>query len=177
MLVLCLDFCSPTKQQFGAVRRILKYMAGTINFGIWYNSVPNFKLVGFTDSDWGSKKQETVALSSSEAKYTAATSAVQQALWLRKLLADLQFEQNEATELFCDNRPTIAMAKNPAFHWRKKHIDVQHHFIQKLIGDGKIMLTFCGKNEQEADIFTKCLPQAKHDFFRSQLECVILNRG
>lgn len=161
---------SPTKQQFGAAKRILRYVAGTINFGIWYSSVPIFKLVGFTDSDWAgclddrkstsgnvfsfgsgavtwsSKKQETVALSSSEAKYTAATSAARQAFWLRKLLADLQLEQKEATELFCDNRSTIAMAKNPVFHGRTKHVDVQHHFIRKLIGDGKFMLTFCGTN-------------------------------
>lgn len=126
---------SPIKQQFGAARRILKYVAGTINFGIWHSSVPNFKLVGFTDSDWvgclddrkstfgnvfsfgsgamtwSSKKQEIVALSLSEAEYTAATSVARQALWLRKLLADLQLEQKEATELFCDNRSTIAMAK------------------------------------------------------------------
>lgn len=61
------------------------------------------------------------------------------------------------------------MAKNPSFHGRTKHNDVQHHFIRKLVADGKILLTFCGTNEQAADIFTKSLPQAKHQFFRSKL--------
>ncbi|XP_074299655.1 secreted RxLR effector protein 161-like [Silene latifolia] len=97
---------NPTRQHFGAAKRILRYVAGTVNFGIWYTKVPNFKLVGFTDSDWAgciddrkstsgnifslgsgaitwsSKKQETIALSSSEAEYIAATTAARQALWL-----------------------------------------------------------------------------------------------
>ena len=117
----------------------------------------NFRLFVFTDSDWAgcldgrkstsgnvfslgsgvvtwsSKKQETVALSSSEAEYVAASSAIRQVLWLRKLLVDLNHEQMGATEIFCDNRSTIAMAKNPVFHGRTKHIDVQHHFIRQLI--------------------------------------------
>jgi len=139
---------SGTKQHFGAARRIFKYVVRTINFGIWYCSVPNFKLVGFTDNDWAgclgdrkstsgkvfsfgsgavtwsSKKQEIVALSSAEDEYTAVTSAARQALWLRKALADLQFEQKEATELFCDNRSAIAIAKKLTFQGRTKHIDV-----------------------------------------------------
>ncbi|KAK9668310.1 hypothetical protein RND81_13G050300 [Saponaria officinalis] len=61
------------------------------------------------------------------------------------------------------------MAKNPAFHGRTKHIDVPHHFIRKLVADGKIVLKFCGTNEQAADIFKKSLPQAKHQFFMAHL--------
>ncbi|KAK9690532.1 hypothetical protein RND81_09G135200 [Saponaria officinalis] len=61
------------------------------------------------------------------------------------------------------------MAKNPAFHGRTKHIDVQYHFIRKLVSDKKIELVFCGTTEQVADIFMKSLPQAKHQFFISQL--------
>lgn len=118
---------------------------------------------------WSSKKQETVALSSSEAEYAAVTAAARQALWLQKLLADFHVEQKEATVLFCDNRSAIAMAKNPAFHGRTKHIDVQHHFIRKLVADGKILMKFCGTNEQTTDVFTKSLSLAKHQFFVAQL--------
>lgn len=193
---------NPTKQHFGAAKRILRYVAGTIDYGMWYSSSSTFKLIGFTDSDWAgslddrkstsgncfsfgsgvvtwsSKKQETVALSSSEAEYGAASAASRQALWLRKLLADFDFVQSEATEIFCDNRSAIAMAKNPAFHGRTKHIDVQHHFIRQLVADGRIMMKFCGTNEQVADIFTKSLPQAKHEFFRSKLGvCNFESRG
>lgn len=139
---------SPTKQHLGAAKRILRYVAGTVNYGIWYSRVKEFRLVGFTDSDWAgclddrrstsgnvfsfgsgaitwsSKKQDTVALSSSEAEYTAANAAARQALWLRKLLVDFCLEQKNATKLFCGNRSAIAMAKNPVFHGRTKHIDV-----------------------------------------------------
>lgn len=195
----------PTKQHLGAAKRILRYVAGTINFGIWYTKVSDFRLFGFTDSDWAgsiddrkstsgsafslgsgvvtwsSKKQETVALSSSEAEYAAATSAARQVLWLRKLLVDLHIKQKEATEIFCDNRSAIAMTKNPAFHGRTKHIDVQHHFIRQLVANKMVELKFCGTNEQVADIFTKSLPQAKHQFFTAQLGVCdvsdVLNQG
>uniref|UniRef100_A0A803MSQ1 Integrase catalytic domain-containing protein n=1 Tax=Chenopodium quinoa TaxID=63459 RepID=A0A803MSQ1_CHEQI len=59
----------------------------------------------------------------------------------------------------------IAMSKNPAFHARTQHVDVQHHFVRQLVADGKIILKICGTNEKVADIFTKALPQAKPDFF------------
>lgn len=193
---------NPTKQHFGAAKKILRYVAGTVDYGVWYSNSSTFKLTSFTDSDfggsldnrkstsgncfsfgsgvvtWSSKKQETVALSSSEAEYAAASASSRQALWLRKLLADFDFVQSEPTEIFCDNRSAIAMAKNPAFHVRTKHIDVQHHFIRQLVADGRIMMKFCGTNEQVADIFTKSLPQAKHEFFQSKLGvCSFESRG
>ncbi|XP_057249768.1 secreted RxLR effector protein 161-like [Beta vulgaris subsp. vulgaris] len=108
---------NPTSHHLGAVKRILRYVAGTTDFGIWYSKLSDFKLFGFTDSDWAgciddrkstsgyvftlgsgviswsSKKQETVALSSTEAEYTAITSAACQAIWLRRLLADLSHAQ------------------------------------------------------------------------------------
>ncbi|KAH0724932.1 hypothetical protein KY284_000797 [Solanum tuberosum] len=184
---------SPTKQHFGAVKRVLRYVAGTTDFGIWYSKAPNLRLVGFTDSDyigclddrkntfrnyfgfgsrvvtWSSKKQEIVALSTSETEYTTTSLAVQQALWLRKLLEDFNYERKEFTEIIFDSKSTIAMAKNPSFHGRTKHIDVQYHFIWTLVADGRIVLKFCGTNEQATNIFTKSLPQAKHEYFRLQL--------
>lgn len=115
---------NPTRQHLGAAKRILRYVAGTMDFGIWYSRTSSFRLVGFTDSDWAgsiddrkstsggvfslgsgavtwsSKKQESIALSSSESVYTAATSAARQVLWLRKLLSDLDYVQEEATNDF-----------------------------------------------------------------------------
>ncbi|XP_070057816.1 uncharacterized mitochondrial protein AtMg00810-like [Nicotiana tomentosiformis] len=86
---------NPTKHHFGAEKRILRYVVGTADFGIWYSNVSDFKLFGFTDSDWAgviswsSKKQENVALSSFEAEYVVATTSACQAVWLKRLLADL----------------------------------------------------------------------------------------
>lgn len=185
---------NPTKHHFGAVKRILRYVARTTDFGIWYSKKSDFRLFGFTDSDWAgclddrkstsgyafslgsgviswsSKKQEIVALSSSEAEYIAATASSCQAVWLKRLLADVFQEQAVGTKIFCDNKATIAMTKNPAFHSRTKHIDIRYHFIRDLVASGSIMLKHCGTNEQVADILTKALPVGKHEFFRLQRE-------
>nr|GFB46013.1 retrovirus-related Pol polyprotein from transposon TNT 1-94 [Tanacetum cinerariifolium] len=117
---------------------------------------------------WILKKQETPALSSSEAEYEAITSVARQALWLSKLV-DFDCKQKGATKIFYDNRSAISMAKNPAFHARTKHIDVQHHFIRHIVADNRIELKFCGTSEQTTDIFTKSIPLTKHQYFMSQL--------
>lgn len=193
---------NPTKHHLGAAKRILRYVAGTANYGIWYTQVSNFSLCGFTDSDWASslddrkstsasvfnlgsgaiswssKKQATTALSSSEAEYVAATSAACQAIWLRRILVDLHQKQEGATDIFCDNRATIAMTKNPAFHGRTKHIDIRLHFIRDLVGNKEIMLKHCSTHEQVADILTKSLPRDKFVYFRSRLGvCNFESRG
>ncbi|KAK9675641.1 hypothetical protein RND81_11G020800 [Saponaria officinalis] len=184
---------NPTLHHYGAAKRILRYVAGTSDLGIWYKKVSDFKLVGFSDSDWAgcveerkstsghtfslgsgaiswsSKKQEVVALSSSEAEYIVVTAAACQAVWLRRLLRDFLQVQNGATELFCDNKSTISMTKNPAFHSRTKHIDIRYHFIRSLVSSDDIVLKYCNTNEQVADILTKPLPQAKHLLFRDRL--------
>ena len=184
---------SPTKQHLGATQRVLKYVAGSIKLGILYESVDNFKLVGYSDSDWAgclddrkstsgfvlslglgaitwsSKKQDTVSLSSSEAEYVVVGAAARQTIWLRKLLKDLCCEQEGAIKLWCNNRSVIAMSNNPAFHARTKHIEVQHHFIRKLVAEEKLVLKFRGTNEQNADLFTKALAQAKHQFFLEKI--------
>ncbi|PHT77951.1 hypothetical protein T459_16003 [Capsicum annuum] len=103
----------PSKVHYGEAKRILWYIAGTLNFDIWYSSTNNFILCGYTDSDyeislddkqsvlanvftldsvvvtWSSKKQATITLSTSEDEYIAATSAACQAIWLRRVLGDL----------------------------------------------------------------------------------------
>lgn len=184
---------NPTKHHFGAAKRILRYVAGTVDYGIWYAANSIFCLQGFSDSDWtgsledrkstsgsifhigsgaitwSSKKQATTALSSSEAEYVAATSAACQAVWLRRLLADFGQLQEGATEIFCDNKAAIAMSENPAFHGRTKHIDIRVHFIRDLVAGGQIQLRYCNTNEQVADVFTKSLPYEKHAYFRSKL--------
>jgi len=125
----------------------------------------NLFTLGSAAITWSSKKQSTTALSSSEAEYVAAASSTCQVLWLRKLLADLHQEQKGATKIFCDNLSAIAMAKNPVCHGRSKHIDIRHHFICDLVAEGVIELKSCSTEEQVADILTKALPQAKHNYF------------
>ena len=183
----------PTKHHFGAAKRVLRYVAGTKNLGVWYVKNEEFFLTGYTDSDWagsqddrkstsgncfvlgsgpiawGSKKQATVALSSTEAEYVAATTAACQAIWLRRLLKDLNQQQVQATRVFCDNVSAVALTKNPVMHGRTKHIEIKHHFIRELVAEGEIKLEVCKSEDQLADILTKALSPTKFEDMRNRL--------
>nr|GEW05430.1 retrovirus-related Pol polyprotein from transposon TNT 1-94 [Tanacetum cinerariifolium] len=161
----------PTRLHLGATKRVLRYVAGTVDFGLWYSKSTNAV-------SWSSKKQDVVALSSSEAEYVDVASAACQATWLRRMLVDFNNEQYGPTTIFCENKATIAMTRNPTFHSRTKHIDICFHFIRDLTSKGIIELTYCPTNEQVADVFTKALSQAKHDYFRQKLGvCKFRARG
>ncbi|XP_057537921.1 secreted RxLR effector protein 161-like [Amaranthus tricolor] len=183
----------PSKDHLTAAKRILRYIKGTKSYGIMYETEKFFKLTGYTDSDWAgsvddrkstsgyvfqlgnkvvswsSKKQATVALSSAEAEYIAATSAAREAVWLRRVLIDLQHKQETPTTMFCDNMSTIAMTKNPVFHIRSKHIEIRHHYIRELVDKKEIELQFCKMGEQLADIFTKPISTDRFIDFRRRL--------
>jgi transposase InsO family protein len=184
---------TPSHKHFGVGKRVLRYIMGTLNFGIRFEKNLEVKLRGFCDSDWGgcvddmkstsgyafslgsgvfswlSKKQQSVAQSSAEAEYMSASIATSQAIWLRRILEDIGEKQGEATPLFCDNKSAIAMAKNPCFHSRTRHIAIKYHFIRDAIEDGEVELNYCKSEEQVADIFTKALPTSKFQQLRAAL--------
>ena len=116
---------------------------------------------------WGSKKQNSVALSTAEAEYVAAASCCAQLLWIKQQLSDfgLKIEQ---VPIFCDNTSAINIAKIPVQHKRTKHIDIRHHFLRDNVEKGLISMNFCTTEEQTADIFTKAL--AREHFERNRLE-------
>ena len=119
---------------------------------------------------WSSKKQRTVALSSTEAEYMAATQATKEAIWFRRLLKEIgYFTSNIPTTIFADNQGCIALAKNLAYHARTKHIDVQHHFIREKVEDGEIELIYCSTKEMVADILTKSISRDKLQKFTEGL--------
>ena len=78
----------------------------------------------------------------------------------------MEQEQVGATTLMCDNKGTIAMTRNPAYHSRTKHIDIRFHYIRELVEAEVVELNFCPTNEQVANIFTKALLEVKHTYFR-----------
>ncbi|CAM8990990.1 unnamed protein product [Rhodiola kirilowii] len=183
----------PQQSHLLAAKRILRYISGTIDYGIMYSHTEEFCLTGYTDSDWAgdvetrkstsgyafylgdgvvswsSKKQQVVALSTAEAEYIAVTTAACQAVWLRRILEDLKHKQEGPTRIMCDNKSAIALAKNPVFHGRSKHIGIRYHYIRELVKDGEIELEFCKTDEQVADIFTKGLSSDKFELFRHML--------
>ena len=177
---------APTTTHLKTAKRILRYIKGTINFGIFYYQSNDYRLLGYSDSDWAgdlddrkstsgfvfflgdtaftwmSKKQPIVTLSTCEAEYVAATSCVCHAIWLRSLLKELGMTQKEPTEVMVDNKSTIALAKNPVFHDRSKHIDTRYHYIRECITRKDVQLEYVKSQDQVADIFTKPL---KHEDF------------
>ncbi|KAK2994441.1 hypothetical protein RJ640_001257 [Escallonia rubra] len=106
---------------------------------------------------WTSKKQSIVTLSTCEAEYVAATLTVCHAIWLRSLLKELSFIQDESTQIYVDIKSAIALAKNPVFHDRRKHIDTRYHFIRESIAKKQVQVKFVKSEDQNADIFTKPL--------------------
>ncbi|KAL0540040.1 hypothetical protein IC582_024268 [Cucumis melo] len=159
---------NPKRSRWEAKKRVLRYILGTINFGIYYKKVSESVLFGFCDSDWGgvfswtSKKQSVVAISTTEAEYISLAAAGCQALWLRWMLKELKCTKKCETVLFCDNGFAIALSKNPIFHGRSKHIRIKYHFIRDLVKDGEVIVKYCKTQDQVADIFTKAL---KFDLF------------
>ena len=87
---------------------------------------------------WSSRKQPCIALSSTEAEYISASSAMQELKWLRHLLRNLDAKQKEATPVFEDNAGCLHLIMNPVFRQRSKHIDVRHHFVRECFNKGII---------------------------------------
>ncbi|XP_056165613.1 secreted RxLR effector protein 161-like [Syzygium oleosum] len=184
---------NPTEKHLQAAKRILRYLRGTATFGLFYKKGEKSELIGFTNSDyagdmddrkstsgyvfmlgsgavsWCSKKQPIVTLSTTEAEFVAATSSACQAIWLRKILGELQFKQEDATTIYCDNSSAIKLSKDPVLHGMSKHIDVKYHFLRDLMKDKVIELVFCRSEDQLADLFTKPLKLSAYQKLRKLL--------
>ena len=120
-----------------------------------------FTLRGSTVS-WSSKKQPTVTLSSTKAKYITSAHATKEATWLRLLLSELRQDMSSPTTLHVNNQSTIAITRNLEFHDHTKHIDVCYHYIHQVVNNGMVCHIYTPTQEQVADILTKGLPPASH---------------
>ena len=140
----------PHESHWNAAKAVLKYLKGTLDYGIKYTDASNVELTSYLDFDWAgnkddqrsttgyafsigsgvvswsSKKKPTVSLSSTEVEYKALCAATCEAVWLRILLQDVGEERQERTMIKCDNQSTINIAKNPFFHARTKHVEAQY---------------------------------------------------
>jgi hypothetical protein len=165
----------PTTEHQQAVKSIIRYVAGTLDHGLYYPRCPGeAHLVGYSKStsgilfffgkclvSWQSVKQQVVALSSCEAEYIAASTASTQTLWLIRLLGDLLSRDTEAVELRVDSKSALALPKNPIFHERSKHIRVRYHFIRGCLEEGNFKACYFNTKDQLVNLLTKPLGRIK----------------
>ena len=183
----------PYSNHMTAAKRILRYVKGTINFGLKYKSGEESELIGYCDSDyagdlddrkttsgfifflgnnpvaWNCSKQKVIALSSCEAEYISSTMSVCQGIWISRFMHELSGCEEKCFDLCIDNKSTIDISRNPVHHGRTKHIDVRFHFIGKCVEEGKVILRYIRTEEQVADFFTKSLGTSKFCEFRAKI--------
>ncbi|GJW23923.1 hypothetical protein Tco_0037734 [Tanacetum coccineum] len=177
----------PTEKHLKEVKRIFRYLRGTIHMGLWYPKGSGFELTAFLDADhagcvdtrkstsggiqflgdklvsWMSKKQDCTAMSSAEAEYVALSASCAQVMWMRTQLQDYGFNYNKIP-LYCDSQSAIAISCNPVQHSRTKHIHTRYHFIKEQVENGIIELYFVRTEFQLADMFTKALPEERFQY-------------
>ncbi|GJR79846.1 retrovirus-related pol polyprotein from transposon TNT 1-94 [Tanacetum coccineum] len=182
----------PTEKHLHAVKRIFRYLRGTVNRGLWYPKDSSIALTAFADADhagcqdtrrstsgsmqflgdrlvsWSSKRQKSAAISSTEAEYIAMSGCCAQILWMRSQLTDYGLGFNKIP-MYCDNKSAIALCCNNVQHSRSKHIDIRFHFIKEHVENGVIELYFVNTEYQLADIFTKPLARERIEFLINKL--------
>ncbi|KAJ8899766.1 hypothetical protein K2173_019466 [Erythroxylum novogranatense] len=184
MFVVCLlsrYIMDPRDEHMQVAKRVLRYIKGTLGFGVFYKRGMTEELIVYTDSDyagdidnrrstsgyafllsggavaWASKKQPVVTLSTIEAEFITATYCACQCVWMRRILEEFGVMQSGCTTILCDNSSTIKLSRNPVLHGRSKHIDVRFHFLRDLTKNEVVKLVHCGTNDQIANILTKPL--------------------
>ena len=189
---------NPSMQHVGVLKHILRYLSSTRMHRIMYKILPQepsfffgYANASYGNADdhrsisgyifltrdgaitWCSRKQTTIALSSTEAEYMALSKAAREACWLRSLYSELGLLQEEVPTLIRgDNKGLIVMAKNPQFHKRSKHIAICWHWVRDLVQEGKIYVDSCRDPEQTADVLMKALLCPKHQKHASDMGLV-----
>jgi hypothetical protein len=118
---------------------------------------------------WQTKKQSTVALSSTEAEYMAISDVIKEVMWMRILLTELDLKIETPTMIYVDNQSAIKISENDTAHDRTKHIDIRHFYIRDLIESGEVKLAWVPTELQLADIFTKPLTPSTFTSIRDKL--------
>ncbi|RVW67847.1 Retrovirus-related Pol polyprotein from transposon RE1 [Vitis vinifera] len=170
---LCQHMHCPNSVHWTAAKRVLRYLKGTIDLGLWYTKGEQ-TLQAFCDSDWAGNPGDRRSTTGTEAEYRALAITTAELYWIRMLLKELHISLPTAPTIWCDNSGALALASNPVFHARTKHIEVDFHFIREKVANRDISLQFIGSYDQPADIFTKGLSLARFCLLRDKLMVVSL---
>ena len=193
---VCQFLSQPTDVHWEAVKRILRYVKGTLHTGLKFRKAVSTSISIFTDADWAgcpddrrstggfaifvgpnliswsSKKQPTVSRSSTEAEYKALANGAAEAIWVESLLKELGVSQQRVPVLWCDNLGATYLTANPVFHARTKHIEIDFHFVRERVASGALEVRFISSNDQLADVFTKPATRQMLDRFSTNLNLV-----
>ena len=178
---LCVHFQSnPIESHLSTVKRIFKYLSSTVDLELWFPKDTHMNFISYTDADfasckidrkstsgschflgsslvyWSSKKQNSVSLSTTEAKNITAGSCCAQVLQMIQTLRDFDLKFTKVS-IFCDNTSTINLSINPIQHFKTKNIEIRHHFLRDHLQKGDISLEFVSTEDQLANIFIKSL--------------------
>ena len=175
---------SPTGTHWQALKRVLRYLKGTIHHGLFLTRGCSMDLKAFSDSDWGglecggwsttayllylgsnviswrSARQKSVSRSSTKAEYKALANAAFEVSWVQNLLHDLGVATKSPPTLYCDNIGATYLCANPIYHSRMKHVALDYHFVRQKVTDGSLRVCHINSFDQLADALTKTLTRA-----------------
>ncbi|KAJ9567488.1 hypothetical protein OSB04_003454 [Centaurea solstitialis] len=187
---VCLFMHDPRLPHLNALKRILRYLKGTLSYGLHIKASAVDRLVAYSDAgcpttrrstsgfcvylgdnlvSWSSKRHHVVSRSSAEAEYRGIANVVAETAWLRNLLLELCCPLSRATVVFCDNVSAMYLASNPVQHQRTKHVEIDLHFVRERVAIGHVRVLHVPSAYQYADIFTKGLPTSLFLDFRNSL--------
>ncbi|XP_055826452.1 uncharacterized mitochondrial protein AtMg00810-like [Solanum dulcamara] len=190
---VCLHMHAPTNEHMRALKRIIRYLQGTLTHGLYLNKSSVNQLISYTNIDWGwcpdtrrstsgyciflgdnlfswsSKWQPTLSRSSAEAEYRGVANVVSDSCWIRNLLLELHYPIQKAILVYCDNVSAIYLSGNPVQHQCTKHIEMDIHFVREKVARGEVRVLHVSSHYQIADIFTKRLSRILFNDFRDSL--------
>ncbi|GKA39273.1 retrovirus-related pol polyprotein from transposon TNT 1-94 [Tanacetum coccineum] len=149
----------PTEKHLHAVKRIFKYIRGTVNRGLWHPKDSSIALTAYADADH-TGCQDT--------RRSTSRCCCAQVFWMRSQLTDYGLGFNKIP-MYCDNKSAIALSCNNVQHSRSKHVDIRFHFLKEQVENGVVELYFVNTEYQLADIFTKALGRERIEFFINKL--------
>ncbi|XP_021750246.1 uncharacterized protein LOC110715933 [Chenopodium quinoa] len=184
---VCLFMHAPRVEHMNALKRILRHIQGTTDFGLHLYKSSVSSILSYTDADWGgcpdtrrstsgycvllgdnliswsSKRQSTLSKSSAEVEYKGVANVISESCWVRNLLLELRCPISKATLVYCDNVSAIYILSNPVQHQRTKYIEMDIHFVCEKVQWGEVRVLHVPSRYQIADIFTKGLPKVLFD--------------